>query len=68
MKLLNPPLIVVVIVDVPWPPCGIVSEDGEAEIVKSPVADSGKVNNKKPARQAHRIARRWGTTISMSLF
>src|SRR5271166_5863852 len=34
MALLKPPLIVVVIVDVPWLPGWIVTEDGEAEIVK----------------------------------
>ena len=34
MAPLNPPLIVVVIVDVPWLPCCIVRDDGEAEIVK----------------------------------
>jgi len=34
IALLKPPLMVVVIVDVPWLPCGRVSDDGEAEIVK----------------------------------
>src|SRR5271157_4444089 len=34
MTLSKPPLMVVVIVDVPWFPCWIVNEDGEAEIVK----------------------------------
>jgi len=33
MALLKPPLIVVVIVDVPWLPCWMLSETGEAEIV-----------------------------------
>ena len=34
IALLKPPLIVVVIVDVPWFPCATLSDDGEAEIVK----------------------------------
>ena len=34
IALLKPPLTVVVIVDVPWFPCAIVREVGEAEIVK----------------------------------
>src|SRR5271157_3934517 len=34
MALLKPPLIVVVIVDVPWFPCATLSDDGEAEIEK----------------------------------
>src|SRR5208282_2323331 len=34
MALLKPPLIVVVIVDVPWFPCATLSDDGEAEMVK----------------------------------
>src|SRR5208337_5342847 len=37
IELLKPPLIAVVIVDVPWFPWATVREDGEAEIVKSPV-------------------------------
>lgn len=35
MKLLNPPLTVVVIVDMPWLPWAMVRDEGEAEIVKS---------------------------------
>ena len=34
MELLKPPLIAVVIVELPWLPCWMVSEAGEAEIVK----------------------------------
>ena len=34
IALLKPPLMVVVIVDVPWFPCTILSEAGEAESVK----------------------------------
>src|SRR5271169_2587018 len=34
MALLKPPLIVVVIVDVPWFPCATLSDDGEADIAK----------------------------------
>ena len=34
MALLKPPLIVAVIVDVPLLPCWMLSEDGEAEMVK----------------------------------
>ena len=34
IALLNPPLTVVVMVDVPWFPCTTLSEGGEAEIVK----------------------------------
>jgi len=34
IALLKPPLIVVVMVDVPWFPCATLSEAGEAEIVK----------------------------------
>ena len=34
IALLKPPLMVVVIVDVPWFPCATLSEAGEAEIVK----------------------------------
>ena len=36
IELLKPPLITVVIVEVPWLPCAIVTEDGEAERVKVP--------------------------------
>ena len=34
MELLKPPLMAVVIVDVPWLPCWTLSDAGEAEIVK----------------------------------
>src|SRR5271167_3390830 len=34
IELLNPPLMAVVMVDVPWLPCTTLSEEGEAEIVK----------------------------------
>ena len=34
IALLNPPLMAVVIVDAPCFPCGMLSEDGEAEMVK----------------------------------
>ena len=34
IELLNPPLTVVVIVEPPWVPCCMVTDDGEAEIVK----------------------------------
>jgi len=34
MALLKPPLMLVVIVDVPWCPCATVREAGKAEIVK----------------------------------
>jgi len=34
MALLKPPLMVVVMVEVPWVPCCTGSEDGEAEMVK----------------------------------
>ena len=34
IALLKPPLMLVVIVDVPWLPCGTLSDAGEAEIVK----------------------------------
>jgi hypothetical protein len=34
MGSLKPPLIVVVMVEVPWLPCATVSEEGEAETVK----------------------------------
>ena len=34
MSLLKPPLMVVVMVDVPWLPCAMLSEAGEAEMVK----------------------------------
>ena len=36
IALLNPPLTVVVMVDVPWFPCTTLSEAGEAEMVKFP--------------------------------
>jgi len=35
MALLKPPLTVVVMVEVPWPPCATLTEDGAALIVKS---------------------------------
>ena len=35
IELSNPPLIAVVIVDVPWFPCEIVSEVGDADMVKA---------------------------------
>src|SRR5208337_4152497 len=57
---------VVVIVDVPWLPWAIAREDGEAEIVKLPVADSGKVNSRKLTRQIQRIGRRFENMMSMS--
>ena len=34
IELLKPPLILVVIVELPWLPCGMFRDDGEAEIVK----------------------------------
>src|SRR3974390_535818 len=34
IALLNPPVMAVVIVEVPWFPCATLREDGEAEIVK----------------------------------
>ena len=34
MALLNPPLMVVVIVDVPWLPCATLTAAGEADIAK----------------------------------
>ena len=34
IELVNPPLIVVVMVEVPWLPCAILRDDGEAEIAK----------------------------------
>ncbi|HXJ96595.1 MAG TPA: hypothetical protein VMT20_27465, partial [Terriglobia bacterium] len=36
IALLNPPLTVVVMVDVPWFPCATLSEPGEADRVKFP--------------------------------
>ena len=42
--LLNPPLTVVVMVEVPWPPWTMVSEAGEAEIVKFCPALAATVN------------------------
>ncbi len=38
IALLKPPLIAVVIVEVPWLPCATLAEPGDAEIVKFPVA------------------------------
>ena len=46
MELLKPPLTVVVMVEVPKPTCGMVNDEGEAEMVKSADADSGNVNRK----------------------
>jgi hypothetical protein len=45
MPLLKPPLMVVVMVEVPKPFWPMVSEDGVAEIVKLPVAAAGKAHN-----------------------
>ena len=38
MALLNPPLMVVVMVEVPWLPCTTLTEAGDAESVKSGAA------------------------------
>ena len=43
IELLKPPLILVVIVDVPWLPCGMFSDDGEAEMVKLALATTVRV-------------------------
>src|SRR5271165_7579890 len=40
MELLKPPLMAVVMADVPWFPCPTLSETGEAEIVKLGIPDT----------------------------
>lgn len=58
MELLNPPLTVVVMVEVPTLPCATLSDDGEAEIVNVPVALSGNVNNSTKLRKQHQRSKR----------
>ena len=56
--LLKPPLMVVVIVTVPWLPCWMVRDAGEAEIVKlgrlKAVAVVNATNNTEVSRQSRR--------------
>jgi hypothetical protein len=63
---LKPPLIVVVMVEVPWLPCPMVSEEGEAEMVKLPLALNGNVNSMRPRRQRHSATRLIGNKEPMA--